>query len=234
MTEATAAPVDLTKSGILAALGHETSKEYAAKARSRILPPWANAVLLAASEGKEVDVVKFRKAATQALSAAATRAGQSMGRRAWTREARHLIYWADAIIDNHIAGLPPYEGGPRSPRIAELSLEVEHAGLVNQSLTRDLTDAREKLRVSQQERSHLTQAASDERRRLCKQYDDLKAAANDEVSRLLEVAGKRDTLLAETVAERDVLASVVNYIVGALGETDRARVFGYWDALNGE
>lgn len=233
--------VNLSKSGIVDTLKSDTSKAYAKKAKSRLLTAEQNSVLQRASEGHAVDVVAFRKAATAALSLAATRAGQSMARRDWTREARHLIYWADAIIDNHIEGLPTYEVGQRSRKIEALSVEVEHANSVNQNLAADLTRVRSANEELRQERYALTQAASDERRRLVAEIEEEKAArksltdlANAEIDRILAVSNERDTLLAETVKERDEMAQVISYILGALGEADRARVLGYWDGVSGE
>lgn len=155
--------------GLRATLQHDTSREYAEHATSRLLPAWANDTLKAAAAGQEVDVVEFRKAATQALSLAATRAGQSPLRRRYTKEARHLIYWADAIIDNHLAGLPVYEGGPRSPKIAELRNEI----------------------------STLTQAASDERRRLCAEINDLQESRRKAIANVRDAANNEiDSLKA--------------------------------------
>ena len=154
-----------------ASLTHDTSREYADHALSRSLPPWANEILAAAANGEKVDVVEFRKAATQALSLAATRAGQ--GRRQWTREARHLIYWADAIIDNHLKGIPPYEGGPRSPRIFALEQEI----------------------------SHLKQAAADERRRLCNEINDLQESRRKAIQNVQDAAANEVSDLKRSANE---------------------------------
>lgn len=169
---------EVTSPGPKAALTHDTSREYADSARSRLLPEWADDALKAAAAGEEVDVVEFRKAATQALSLAATRAGQSPIRRRFTKEARHLIYWADAIIDNHIAGLPVYEGGPRSPKIAELRNEI----------------------------STLTQAASDERRRLCEEIDRARRSESIEVERTTALIREKSALEVEV---EDLKATVI-------------------------
>lgn len=105
-------------------LQHHTSREYAERAKSRSLDPEHNEVLTYAADGQEVDVVLFRKAATAALSLASTRAGHSAARRTYAKEARHLIHWADAVIDNHIDGLPAYEPGERSRKVVELEARV--------------------------------------------------------------------------------------------------------------
>lgn len=109
---------------IIAALPHDTARLYARDARSVRLISDHNELLLSASEGEEVDVVEFRKAATAALSLASTRADKSRQRRDFASRARHLIYWADALIEQHIQDLPIYEPGARSPRIKELEDEV--------------------------------------------------------------------------------------------------------------
>lgn len=205
------------KSGPRATLVHDTSREYALNARSRkALPEWVNDVLTAAGKGEEVDVVEFRKAATQALSLASTRAGQSMGRRQWAREARHLIYWADAILDNHLKGLPVYEGGPRSPKIAELRNEI----------------------------SLLKQAASDERRRLCAEIDREKAArdslqrlANQEIDAHRAVGLEQEGVIADLEKTRDHLYAEINEAHAALeyaftllrSEEDKSRLAGFRD-----
>lgn len=181
-------------------------------AQSRVLDAEHNAVLQQVIDGERVDAYALNAALTQAMSAAATRHGQSMGRRDLTRQIRHLAYIVQAVLENHADGLPAMESGARSPRIKALEIEIEHAGVVNQSLTADLTKLR-------QERSDLTQAASDERRRLCGQIDSL-----------VDVANKRDALLAETVADRDLLAEVVAYAFEGMTACQQQRVLGFMDA----
>jgi hypothetical protein len=210
------------KTTITAALQHDVSKAYAEKATSRLLKAEHNEVLLRAAASEEVDVVLFRKAATAALSLAATRAGQSMARRDWTREARHLIYWADAIIDQHVEGLPVYEKGARSPRIAELEREVEHAGVVNQSLTSDLTT--------------LKQAASDERRRLCAEIDAGKAAyakvveaANGEIDKFQERHNQDHKELQGLYLEINEAHAALEYAFGLLNDEQQSRLAGFRD-----
>jgi len=105
-------------------LEHATDKAYATDANSRILPKWAQKTLKAAAAGREVCAWDLHAALDQALSACATRNGQSMGRREDTRKVRHLIYKCDAVIENHLAGLAPMEPGARSPKIARLEQEI--------------------------------------------------------------------------------------------------------------
>lgn len=211
-----------TTNAPVAAIPRDTGRRYALHARSRNLTAEQNDILTRAGAGHEVDVVEFRKAATAALSLAATRAGQSMARREWTREARHLLYWADAIIDQHIKGLPVYEGGPRSPRIAELELEVEHAGVVNQSLTRDLTN--------------LKQAASDERRRLCAEIDRERAArtsltelANAEIDKFQERHNQDHKELQGLYLEVNEAHAALEYAFGLLNDEQQSRLAGFRD-----
>jgi hypothetical protein len=203
--------VPLAAEGPKASLTHETSRTYASKARSRALPEWANEILERAADGEEIDVVTFRKAVTQALSLAATRAGQSMGRRVWTREARHLIYWADAIIDNHIAGLPVYEGGPRSPKIHALQEEI----------------------------IDLKQAASDERRRLCAEIDTEKARSlalikeksdlEIQVEDLLQGRRNDYDAMQHLYSECNEFHAALDYAFGLLSNADQARLAGFRD-----
>lgn len=222
MTETTTAPVNLSKSGIVDTIKADTGRRYALHARSRNLTTEQNNILTRAGNGHAIDVVEFRKAVTAALSLAATRAGQSMARREWTREARHLLYWADAIIDNHIQGLPTYEPGQRSPRIAELELEVEHAGVVNQSLTRDLTN--------------LKQAASDERRRLCAEIDRERAArasltelANAEIDKFQERHNQDHKELQGLYLEVNEAHAALEYAFGLLNDEQQSRLAGFRD-----
>lgn len=107
-------------------LEHPLDKTYAEDLITRVIPDWANKTLRAAASGREVSAWDLHCALDQALSAAATRGATSPQRRIHTREARHLIYKCDAVIEAHLAGLEPVDPGARSPRIAELSREVEN------------------------------------------------------------------------------------------------------------
>jgi hypothetical protein len=225
---------------IVATLPHDTARQYADNARSRTLPVAVNDILRDAANGQEVDVVEFRKAATAALSLAATRAGQSMARREWTKQARHLIYWADAIIDQHVQGLPIYEAGARSPKIRSLEETLQSV--------RDLAEARyEEIQNLRSERASLTEAASAERRRLCAEIDALRATTRDlqgravdrenelqeEIHRIAEVAEAQSE---KDAAERDGLYRECNefhaaleYAFTLLGASDQSRLAGFRD-----
>lgn len=112
-------------SNIFRKLPSATAETYALQATSqKLLTDEQNRLLRLAARGQEVDVVEFRKAATAALSAASTRAGASPARREFAKEARHLIYWADAIIEAALDELPAFEPGERSRKVEELSTEV--------------------------------------------------------------------------------------------------------------
>jgi hypothetical protein len=126
-------------------LTKETSRQYALHQKSKRLDEEQNLVLDEAGNGREVDAVEFRKAVTAALSLAATRAGQSMGRREWTKECRHLLYIVDAVLDNALAGLPPVDPGTRSPKIAEQSQEIDDLRASLERKNRDVEAAREAL-----------------------------------------------------------------------------------------
>lgn len=141
--------------GIPFALTKDTSKAYATKQASRSLEDQHNEVLRAAGRGEEVDAVAFRKAVTAALSLAATRAGQSMARRDWTRECRHLLYIVDAVIDNALAGLPPVEPGQRSPKIREQEREIAVLRREKQQAENALGLERERTDALIQEKSDL-------------------------------------------------------------------------------
>lgn len=196
---------------IVAALPHDTSRTYAKNAASRVLPPWANKVLKAAASGEEVDVVEFRKAATMALSLASTRAGRSMGRREWAKQARHLTYWADALIDQHLQGLPVYEPGARSPKIRELEKALTQA-------TAELDKQTETVRNLRNERGSLTEAASEERRRLCAEIDNLKV-----------IVQQNDVTLDGLYQECNELHAALEYAFTLLLASDQSRLAGFRD-----
>lgn len=207
----------------------ETARRYAVEAQSRILKDESNRVLKQVAAGRpDVDAYALNAAVTDAMRAATTRHGQSMGRRALATKVAYLGHITQAVLENHADGLPVYaDSGVRSRKIEEQAREIEHAGRVNQRLTEDLTKLR-------QERSDLTQAASDERRRLCADIDDLKEGvqvATETIDGLLTIGRARDAALAEAVADRDEIAAVLAYVYGALDEASQARVQGYWDAL---
>lgn len=193
----------------------ETAREYAKAADSRILNDDSRKVLKAAAKGKQVDAYALNEAVLDAMRAATTRHGQSMGRRHLATKVAYLGHITQAVLDAHADGLPTYDDtGVRSRKIETLQGEIaalktagEHSIEVNQALTRDLTNARN-------ERYTLTQAASDERRRLCAEIDALqntvKMAARD-----------RDRWLAATYYALDLTDA----------ETG-ARVKGYIDGWN--
>jgi hypothetical protein len=130
-------------------LTKDTSREYALRSNSRKIDEPLRRVLDAAAQGETVDAVEFRKAVTAALSLAATRAGQSMGRREFTKMARHLLYIADAVIDNHIDGLPAYAEGDRSRAVEAFKTEVTEAQRAAESLA-DYLEA-ERVRANEAE-----------------------------------------------------------------------------------
>jgi hypothetical protein len=147
--------------GIPFALTKATSQEYAYRSNSRTLDKVHQAVLFTASKGEEVDAVDFRKAVTAALSLAATRAGQSMARREYTKMARHLLYIVDAVIDNALAGLPPVEPGQRSPKIASLEASLEEAKVVERDLRAALTADQDRVAALIREKSALELSVGD-------------------------------------------------------------------------
>lgn len=217
-------------------LDKDTSREYAFRARSaKCLNDEHNGILLRASRGEEVDAYEFRKAVTAALSLAATRAGQSMARRTWTKEARHLLYIADAVIDNHRLGLQPLEPGTKSPTIKRLRAQVsELEGEVTKlqvegspEVKAVLDDARltiDDLRATNQ--------------RLATVIGDQNVAANEEIARLLAIVnGNAEALQrlneekAKTEAERDHWASVVLYVGLRFPETAETAL-AYSDGLD--
>lgn len=200
----------LSGSTLRASLQHETSRQYAADSRSRkLLTDEQNLILELAFKGEEVDVYDFRKAATAALSAASTRAGQSPARREYAKRARHLIYWADALIDNHVKGLPVYEKGERSPKIKALEAET-------QDLQATIDADREQWKA---EVSELRAALAEAKAELDKTVDTLRTTTKN----------------ADFVKhQHDIILDVLHYASDRLKAEEAGRLHGYWDALRAE
>jgi len=208
----------------------QTARDYAAVLNSRILKPESQKILKKVAQGSDsVDAYALNAALTDAMRAVATRFGQSMQRRDVGRKAAHIAHIVQAVLENHADALPVYEdSGVRSRKIEEQAREIAHAGSVNQRLTEDLTKLRE-------ERSTLTQAASDERRRLTEEIDGLKEEVQflkEAATATNEVAAERDVLLAETIVERDTLAVVIAYALERVTAEERERIQGFWDGVN--
>lgn len=126
-------------------LSHATDKMAAEGANSRLLPEWAQADLKAAALGMEVNAWDLDRALIQALSAVATGGSRRGDRDAVARQIRHLLYKTEAVIENWATGLPPYEGGPRSPRIAELERELSNAAAALRESGSDILRLEEQL-----------------------------------------------------------------------------------------
>jgi len=206
--------------------GRDRSKAraYAGRAVSRILEDRDNEVLRAAADGESVDAYDLNRAVLAAMRSASTRLGQSSGRRVMATEFAHLGHIVQAVLENHADNLPGYAPGERSRALAELKAEVasslaeakreiEHAGTVNQRLTQDLGEERQRNLNLREERATLTQAASDERRRLCGEIDALKAN------------------VAEAERARVIADNALEYAKQFLSDADRARVEGFADGV---
>lgn len=183
-------------------LTKETSKAYATKQASRSLEADTNAVLRAAGRGEEVDAWAFHTAVTAALSLAATRDGQSMGRRNWTRECRHLLYISGAVIENSLRGLPPVDPGTRSPKIAEQKREID-----------DLRNTVSRLAAEAQQASF---ALEEEKAR---------------VGALIAEKTDLQAINARWVETNGVKRRQFDYAMSLLDSESRFKVVGYGDAL---
>ena len=188
-------------------LTHQTDLDCAAVAFSRILPDWAQDVLLAAAAGKEVSAWTLHCALDQALSACATRHGQSMGRRHLTKKVRHLVYKCDAVIENHLAGLEPMEPGARSPKIAALEAEIaeNHAQAV------------------------------EEGRQLREEISALEAEVETRGTMLADLRAERDAIRQQRddlAVSRERGDAIFFYAFSLLGEQEQYRVLGYSDRVN--
>lgn len=187
----------------------ETARSYAKVADSKVLKPASRKVLQAAARGEQVDAYALNEAVTDAMRSTATRCGQSMQRRALATKVAHLGHIVQAVIESHADDLPAYVTGERSRLVEELRREIAHSTEVNQSLTRDLTALRG-------ERATLTQAASDERRRLVAEIESLKAY-KAEAERAWEEAASRGKILNFALSHGDDIL--------------RAKVEGYREGL---
>lgn len=197
-----------------------TAREYAAAANSRVLEESSQKVLRSASQGRMVDAYALNAAITDAMRSCSTRLGQSMARRDLNRKVAYLGHICQAVLENHADGLPVYEPGQRSRLVEELRLEVEHAGVVNQSLTRDLSAERERTAALIREKTQAEVA-----------FDDLKKAANAEIDRIGAAVNHNLEVATEALADRDTLGAVLCYALEHLDAEARQRVFGYWDGV---
>jgi hypothetical protein len=201
-----------------------TAREYAKAANSRVLTTASQNVLKRAALGGEVDAYALNEAVLDAMRSGATRLGQSMARRDLTRKIAYLGHIVQAVLENHADELPAYEPGARSRRVEELSRENSHTASVNQSLARDLTT--------------LKQAASDERRRLTQEIDDLRRQVETEqgaYAALKTAADDRDKILTDTVNDRDALAATLAYTLEMFTDEEeaaKARVLGFYDGAS--
>lgn len=204
-----------------------TARRYASDLQSRVNKAETNEVLQRVADGLRVDAYDLAEALLDAQRHVATRFGQSMQRRREGEKVAHLGYIAHSVLKSHADGLPTMEPGARSPRIAELTLEVEHAGVVNQSLTQDLTTAREGLRFAEQ-------SFAEERANLIAERDEANERALGYDSRITDVVS--DLTIAQAKAEdaakdRDVYQAAVAYILESLDAEAKARVLGYLDGV---
>jgi F0F1-type ATP synthase membrane subunit b/b' len=212
-------------------LPHETQRQYALKARSRLLDVGQNAVLYNAAQGEPVDVFAFRQAATAALSLASTRAGQSMARRDWAREARALIHWADAILESHLDGLPVYAEGDRS-RLIE-ALKADNEAIVAE-VSKALNDAKTEIEDLTNEVGRLTAVASREAER---RRDAEAEQRRSEISHEQTYASLADdyrALKADFEAQGGFIvrnAKVEGFARSLLDEVGRAKVEGFIEGL---
>lgn len=194
-------------------IDRSTARRYANDLISRVNKPETNEILGAVADGCEVDAYRLAEAVLDAMRHVSTRFGQSMVRRRAGEKAAHLGYIAHAVLANHADSLPPLEPGARSPRIAELELEIEHAGVVNQQLSADLVEARRQASVAR------------------RSIFGLKRAANNEITRLHAEVARLSAESASLEASRDVFAAGVAYATELLPPCAQQRLFGYLDGV---
>jgi len=124
-----------------------TAREYAETLKGRCHKyAETNEVLSAVANGEQVDAYRLNAVLPDVFSGCATRAGQSMERRQYTKRARHLAHIAQAVLDNHADGLPAYAEGDRSRAVEDMKEAVKAATDEVARLTAALEA--EKLRVA--------------------------------------------------------------------------------------
>lgn len=179
---------------------YRTAREYAARAIGTKMKEEHQRTLRSASRGEKVNLLALNAALADAQRQNATRYGRSPDRRQGATELAHLQYIVQGSLSNVLDGLPPVDPGARSPKIKALQQRVDFL---------------------ESERSTLTQAASDERRRLCAEINEYEAAVVAATSELEKITAARDTAL-----------QVLAYALGKIDEDlDRERVLGFWDAV---
>lgn len=191
-----------------------------------------NKILQAASVGESVDAYALNEAILDAMRSATTRAGQSPLRRAHARHIAHLGHIVQAVLENHADNLPAYGEGERSRYVAEAKAAVAEAHA-------EIERFSAKVGEMQQERSTLTQAASDERRRLCAEIDEAAAQRErmaEEASALREDIDARDQRINSLIREKtsleienEELQAALDYAWTFLSEENKSRVAGYRD-----
>lgn len=152
----------------------------------------------------------------------------------YTKECRHLLYWADAIIDQHVQGLPIYEGGARSPRIAELEAEVsrlksEGSDEVREALSTaksTIDSLNERLSVAQRNLENSIGESS-------VVIDRIKRNLTAEIADLTGQNSDLTTKLQEAERTTHVLGAVLVYVAEIIeDETTLANLLGYWTGID--
>lgn len=203
--------------------GRDRSKarEAAHLAISRVnRNPKTNEILLAASNGESVDAYALNEAVLDAMRSATTRSGQSPVRRAQAKQIAHLGHIVQAVLENHADSLPAYESGERSRAVEDMKEAVRWAKVEIDRLLEVVESERGQHLKLREERALLTQAASDERRRLTEEI----VSARDSASKAWDSA-------SEAWAEVRRLQTVLDYTRAecVADEAARQRSFGYDD-----
>lgn len=184
-----------------------TAREYAKDANSKVLKADHRAILEEVRCGATVDAVALNEALVAAMRAATTRDGQSTARRERAKRIAHLHHITQAVLENAIDGLPAYEQGQRSRAVEDAKRGILAAKA-------EVEAASTKLREAAEERATLTQAASDERRRLVAEIDTLRSN------------------LAQTIREANEFEATLEYAKGFLLNEARAKVEGFAYGFN--
>jgi len=202
-------------------LRYATTREYAETLKSGALSDRANDVLTQIAAGQKVDAYDLNGQMPYVLSSCATRSRSSSERRELAKQARHLCHIVQAVLENHADDLPAYAEGERSRAVAAVKAEATGYALQVDAKQRELDAVSTALREQQQsnedlrnERGTLTQAASDERRRL-----------TDEIDALKTEASVRDLALARTQGALD-------YAVAMLPNSAEIKVAGFIDGFS--
>lgn len=184
---------------------YKTLVAYAGDLWSRAHKEQTNVVLAKIRSAETVDVYDILDVLPDVFSVCATRAGQSLGRREFTKQARALAYPVLAVIRNHADGLPTYEQGERSPALRDANERVRLLEERIENLLLGVATATEQVEVITAERDQWAIKANEE---VEKNHRDLQRATR-QAAEILRLRATLDYMLS--LSSDDVKFKAVGY-----------------------